>query len=322
MSEFEFGFDDFWFGDDRGKTFKKEEKKKIPSKLIIILVMFAVLVILKNSSSIVDYFSNIVSEFGDNGGDSIDNGDNSTDDKVTDGVTLREKGYFTDQYQIPIEIMDVVQIGDKAYYSLDLLIRSREFDEVNILSPTREMLFYNTGKNDESIKVTVPVQGELRLTLPLRPVTSFNRKFVPVIIFSSEESVYDYILIDTGVPKNNPLPPAVKEITALNVDSVTHAEMVSDNVILARFKITLVSGGEEVRGALVEIELPDDSYEFAKNRSNIIIAPTLIDEYELLLYIVKKSGSFMPGEQITTSISLKTLDGVYIDKNTVIIVKE
>jgi hypothetical protein len=77
---------------------------------------------------------------------------------------------------------------------------------------------------------------------------------------------------------------------------------------------------QPVYGALVEIDLNSDNYIFTKSQSPILLAPTLVSEYYLRLYIQKTTGPFIDGEIIRGVVKLQIPGGIFLQKKFIIIV--
>lgn len=324
MKEFDFGWgDDFFssnlmFDDEHKEEKKKRPKGKIIAVLIILVLGYFVFRSGVNLHSILGHFSS--------GEGKSDIGvNNSGNDSVGwDNEVLNYRGYYANQYIVKLEFLDSVIINDENYYKLVLKIKNGGLAQsLNIISPTKELVFYDSNSGNKSGKLTVNVMNSGgKLSVLFRPLVPFSREYVPVIIYSNDESAYDYLLIKTSIEKNNPIPPLIRSNVKISVNQITPASIVDKNVVLAKFNIVAFTGASSYAyGTLVEIELADDVYKFVKSDSSMIIAPTLTPDYTLNLYIRKDTGEFLAGERIKAVVTLRTADGLLTQKMTTIIVK-
>jgi len=316
MGDFDFMFGDFSSGGGWGFDSPQPKKKKggygkwIAVILILIVGYFAykggMLNSLFHHNTVVD---------GSNQTTITENDNNGGETQI-----FTEKGYYTDQYIVKTEFMDTVRLNNKIYYVLRTQLKSNEPQNLNMIAYKTEAVFYNPSTKTDAVRLTIGVDKKLNIAIQFRPVIDFSRKYVPLFIFSNTENIYDYILIDTGIQKNNPIPPGVKASQlSLSVYPLAKGVIVQDNVIYADFIMQASVNSEPVFGVLVEMDLPDD-YTFTKSGSQVIIVPTLTGQYKLRLYIEKNTGKFMSDERIPVTVKLQTPTGLYIQKKVTVII--
>lgn len=315
MGDFDFMFNDLSSGGWGFDSSQPKRKKGGYGKWIVVIVLL-----------LIGYFvykDGVLNSIISHNNTEVESNQTTVTNNNNQIQAFTEKGYYTDQYIVKAEFLDTVRLNNKVYYVLRTQLKSNEPQNLNMIAFRTEAVFYNPSTKTDTTKLTIGVDKVLNLAVQFRPVIDFSRKYVPLFIFSNTENVYDYILIDTGVQKNNPLPPGVRASgLSLSVYPLAKGVKVQDNVIYADFVMQTSVNSEPVFGVLVELDLPSDEYTFTKSGSSVIIAPTLTSQYKLRLYIQKNTGKFIDDERIPVTVKLQTPTGLYIQKKITVIVSE